>query len=189
MVQDVTVLIVEDEPTVADLFAAFLEPRFETRIATTVAEALDTIDERIDVALLDRRLPDGPGRLVLESIRDRGYDCRVAMVSAVTPDFDILELGFDHYLVKPVTREELYEAVETLLNRATFDAKLREAASLVTKRVVLEAEKSSNELDLSTEYARLESRIDTLESDIDKINHQFTTSDYRAMFRDIGSVS
>lgn len=34
------------------------------------------------------------------------------MVTAVKPDFDIIDMGFDNYLVKPVSKDNLYTTVE-----------------------------------------------------------------------------
>jgi len=61
------------------------------------------IDETVDVVLLDRMMPGMSGQEVLAAIRERGLDCRVAMVTAVDADFDVIEMGFDEYLGKPRT--------------------------------------------------------------------------------------
>ena len=94
---DPTVLVVEDEPDIAALYSGFLEERYDVTVAETATEAVDRVDAAVDVVLLDRRLPDGSGDDVLEHIRESGYDCRVAMVTAVEPDFDIIDMGFDLY--------------------------------------------------------------------------------------------
>ncbi|MFB6373664.1 MAG: tetratricopeptide repeat protein, partial [Bradymonadaceae bacterium] len=54
---------------------------------------------------------------VLEEVRERGLDTRVAMVTAVDPDLDILKLDFDEYVTKPLSEEDLQETVEQLLTR------------------------------------------------------------------------
>ena len=90
-----TVLVVEDESDIAALYAGFLRERYAVTVAATVAEAKEVVDESFDAVLLDRRLPDGSGDEVLEHVRERGLDCRVAMVTAVEPDFDIIGMGFD----------------------------------------------------------------------------------------------
>lgn len=53
------------------------------------------IDEDVDVVLHDCRMPDRSGGQTLERIREQGYDCRVAMVTAVDLDFDIVEMDFE----------------------------------------------------------------------------------------------
>ena len=188
MTEDTTVLIVEDQPDVLALYEQFVGEQYTVRTATTVEAAVDIVDESTDVVLLDRRLPDGDGQRVLERIREQGYGCRVAMVTGVVPDFDIVGMGFDHYVVKPISRDGLLDAVEVLLGRTEYGTKLRETASLVSKRALLEAEKSADELAASTEYRQLVDQVDTLQRDIDAISTDFTPADFRAMFRDIESA-
>ncbi|WP_418281820.1 HalX domain-containing protein [Halorubrum sp. DTA98] len=183
-----TVLVVEDEPDIAALYAGFLEEQYDVTVAETAAEAIDRIDETIDVILLDRRLPDGSGDDVLEHTRERGYDCRIAMVTAVEPEFDIIDMGFDLYLTKPVSRSNLLAALETLLTRTEYDELLQQAAALASKRAVLEAEKPTVQLKKNESYDDLLARLDDLDADIDDLGESFSTDDYRAMFRDIGDA-
>jgi DNA-binding response OmpR family regulator len=88
------------------------------------------------------------------------------MVTAVNPDFDIVELGIDDYVVKPVGRENLHETVDRLLALDAYDERQRELSSLKVKRNVLELEKSNAELADSDEFARLERRIAELEAEL-----------------------
>ena len=120
--EDPLVLVVEDEPDLADLYATWLSESYRVRTAYGGHEAIEKLGSEVDVMLLDRRMPDLPGDEVLEVVRDRGLDCRVAMVTAVEPDFDIVAMGFDDYLVKPVSREDLQETVSNLVVRNEYDA-------------------------------------------------------------------
>ncbi|WP_313692654.1 response regulator transcription factor [Halorarum halobium] len=182
-----SVLIVEDEPEVAELYRGYLEGTYDITVANTGEEALERADEQVDAVLLDRRLPDISGAEVLAELRARELDCRVAMVTAVEPDVDIVEMGFDLYLVKPATRDDIVTAIERLDTRSNYDAKLRRTAALVTKRAVLEAERTPAELRSSSEYDELLSRIESLQGDLDDIATAFSPDDYRMLFRDIGS--
>ena len=110
-----TVLIVEDERDLADLYAEWLKSAgYRTHTAYRGATALEAADEAVDVALLDRRLPEMQGEEVLDRIRERGLGCAVAMVTAVEPEADIVEMGFDEYAVKPVGESELTALVDEL---------------------------------------------------------------------------
>ncbi|TKX52052.1 response regulator, partial [Halorubrum sp. SS7] len=54
------VLVVEDEPDLADLYAAWLGDEYRVRTAYGGREALDQLDEtddEVDAILLDRRMP------------------------------------------------------------------------------------------------------------------------------------
>jgi len=52
-----TVLVVDDEPDVADAYAAQLQNEFIVSTAYGGQEALDKIDDSVNVVLLDRRMP------------------------------------------------------------------------------------------------------------------------------------
>jgi DNA-binding response OmpR family regulator len=162
------VLIVDDEERVAETYDLRLEAEYETEIALSGEEALQTVDEGVDVVLLDRRMPGLSGEEVLEEIRKRGLDCRVVMLTAVEPDFDITEMAFDDYVVKPVEREKLRAVVDRALAITAYNDQLQELSSLKLKRNVLEVELSSQELERSEKYSRLVEAIESLEREIDR---------------------
>ncbi|MUW15953.1 response regulator [Halorubrum sp. CBA1125] len=128
-----TVLAVDDDPDLAELYRVYLDPAYDVRIATEGEAALTAMDEAVDVVLLDRRMPDMSGDELLSAIREEGYDARVAMLTAVEPDVDIVDMPFDDYKTKPVTREDLLALVEVLLRRAEFDERSQEFFALVSR--------------------------------------------------------
>jgi len=181
-----TVLVVDDEQDVADLYAMWLEDDYRVRSAYEGDAALDVLDESVDIVLLDRRMPGQSGDEVLEEIRDRELNCRVVMVTAVKPDFDILEMGFDDYLVKPVSKDDLHETVERMLTRVDYGEKLQEYFSLVSKKAVLEAEKDQQALEESEGYAELEADIEGLRSQVDDTRDELDDhEDFVAAFQDL----
>ncbi|TKX79309.1 response regulator [Halorubrum sp. SD626R] len=178
--QSPLVLVVEDEPDLADLYAAWLSDEYSVLTAYGGQEALDQIDEAdddVDAILLDRRMPGLSGDEVLAAVRERGIDCRVAMVTAVEPDFDILKMGFDDYLVKPVTSDTLRETVDGLLRRGEYDTDVQELFSLTSKKAILETEKSATELADNQEYQDLTERIEELRSKADNSLEAVTEDD------------
>jgi len=164
---DVSVLVVEDEPDLADLYAHWLGTEYDAQTAYSGPDALDVLDSTIDVVLLDRRMPGMPGDDVLAEIRDRELACQVSMVTAVEPDFDIIDLPFDSYLVKPLAKEGLFTTIEDLRSRQAYDESVRELITLMGKRKLLETEKDPYELDDSDAYADLLDRIDELHETVD----------------------
>ncbi len=183
------VLVVEDEPDLADLYAAWLGDEYRVRTAYGGQEALeelDAVDDEVDAILLDRRMPGLSGDEVLSAVRERGIDCRVAMVTAVEPDFDILEMGFDDYLVKPVTSDTLKETVAGLLRRGEYDTEMQELFSLTSKKAMLETEKSATELADNDEYQRLTDRIEELRSRADESLEAVTEDedDFEKLFQE-----
>ncbi|WP_227355553.1 response regulator [Haladaptatus salinisoli] len=167
---DVGVLIVDDESEVTDLYEAWLS-EFRTYTANDGREAVTTLDrlsERIDVVLLDRKMPGAGGETVLETIRDRGHDCRVAMTTAVAPDYDIIDMEFDEYVTKPVDGETLRETVTALHARAEYADRLTRYYSLVATHANLVAERPHDELRESEEFVALESEIETVRRTLDE---------------------
>jgi two-component system response regulator AdeR len=186
---DPVVLIVEDEPDVAETYRLWLEEDYDARVAQDGDEGLELLDESTDVVLLDRMMPGLSGDDVLEHIREENLGCRVAMVTAVEPDFDILEMGFDAYISKPVGTDQLGETVENLLERAEYDSLLQEYYSLVEKQATLEATKSRAELDHSDEYDHLKGEIDSLRDNLtDTLGGIEDDDDFIATIREFDEV-
>ncbi len=181
-----TVLVVDDEPDVADAYAAQLADEYSVSTAYSGEEALETLDDSVDVVLLDRRMPGISGDEVLEHIRDRDVSCRVAMVTAVDPDFDIIEMPFDDYVIKPVSRDDLFDTIDRLLTSAEYESKLREYYALTAKHAALMSNKPEAELAESEEFAKLETRVDDLREELDETVSQFDDDDFVAAFRDLG---
>jgi len=182
-----TVLVVDDERDVADAYAAQLEGEYDVTTAYSGREALDSLDASVDVVLLDRRMPGVSGDEVLEHIRERGINCRVAMVTAVDPDFDIIDMPFDDYVIKPVSRDDLFSTIERLLTCSAYEERLQEFYSLTAKHATLTANKSDSELAESEEFAELERRLETTKAELDQTVERFDDEDFAAAFRDIGS--
>ncbi len=83
-----TILLVEDDDPTARLLRLLLE-RVGMTVwrAKTVAEAMEAIELRPALIMLDLRLPDGSGVDVLKTVRARRLPCKVAVVSAASePD-------------------------------------------------------------------------------------------------------
>ncbi len=183
-----TILIVEDEQMLADLYADFLA---EYNVLTTYSgeEALETICDDVDVVLLDRRMPGLSGEEVLEAIREAGYDCRVAMVTAVTPDVDILDMGFDDYLTKPIDMGDLVETVERLLELNTYDQLIEEYYQLASKRAALEAEQENIDITEHDEFSKLTDRIGEIENEIRANEETRSQVDIRSLLRSDSSTN
>ena len=160
---DATVLAVDDEPDLAELYRVYLDSAYDVRVATGGEAALDAMDETVDVVLLDRRMPDMSGHDVLEAIRSEGYDARVAMLTAVEPDVDIVEMPFDDYKTKPVTKEDLLTLVEVLLHRAAFDERSQEFFALASKKAALEATGTTG----TEEYEELVDWMESVRVEVD----------------------
>lgn len=118
-----SVLVVEDEPTIADLVARYLDrARFETRVAVDGKSALREIARRApDLVVLDLMLPAVDGLEVMRRTRREGNDRTAFIVlTAKGEESDRitgLRLGADDYVVKPFSPSELVARVEAVLRR------------------------------------------------------------------------
>lgn len=182
-----TVLVVDDNRPLVDLYAAWVADTFRVRTAYGGQEALEQLDDTVDVVLLDRRMPELSGDEVLAHIRARTLDTRVALVTAVDPDVDVLELGFDMYITKPVDRDTLHETVETLLRRSSYSERVREYFTLVEKKAALEATNGDAELAESAEYRSIGAEVESLDAEMERLEATFDDADFAVLFRDIDS--
>lgn len=179
-----TVLLVDDEKEVADVYSLRLRDSYDTRVAYSGEGALEAIDIDVDVVLLDRRMPDISGDDVLAEIREKGYDCRVIMLTAVDPGLDIVDMPFDDYLCKPVEKEDLVAAIDQQLQIKEYDEQLSEYFEVTSKLALLESELPPKELEKSDELGRLEERADDLEAEMSGLLDGFDSIE--EAFQDIG---
>ncbi len=163
-----TVLVVDDEQEVADVYALRLRDQFNTRVAYSGRDALETMDVDVDVVLLDRRMPDISGDDVLAEIREKGYDCRVIMLTAVDPGIDIVDMPFDDYLCKPIEKSDLVEVINQQLEVIRHDEKLSQYFELTSKLAVLESELADEEAEDNEELLELQARAEELREELDE---------------------
>ena len=182
-----TVLVVDDEPDLVDLYATNLASEYEVRRAYGGEEALELIEDAddFDVALIDRRMPEVSGDEVLERLSLVVPDCRVAMVTAVEPDFDVIEMPFDEYLVKPITRADIRTTVSRLLSLESYREKRQEGFTLASKVAALRAHKDPEDLEGNGEYERLVERLEAIREDLDETAASFGPGDFAAAFGDL----
>lgn len=170
MVEDITgeptVLIVEDDAELADMYFNWLKDDYHVEAYLSGEDALERLRPDIDVVLLDRRLPDVSGEDILREIRGMQLPTYVVMVTGIRPDAAILELEFDDYLVKPVTQDDLRDAVERMLDRQRHDERLRELFQIISKLATIEAKMETDRLRENETYLELESRLESLWEEI-----------------------
>ena len=182
---ETTVLVVDDERDIADLYSTWLAEQYTVRTAYGPVEALEKVDDAVDVVFLDRQMPEMTGDEVLDRVREEGFDCRVVMVTAVDPDFDIVAMPFDDYLTKPVMLDELRDAVERMQTREEYDETLQDYFALSSKKATLEAQKDPVELQGNEEYERLDQQVEELREEADDTVAEISeTDDFEAIFQE-----
>nr|WP_233149647.1 response regulator transcription factor [Kineosporia sp. A_224] len=117
-----SVLVVEDEPAIADLIRTYLErERFAVRVVGDGVTALDAVRRgRPSVVVLDVGLPGMDGSEVCRRMRQDGDWTPVLFVTARDDEVDRvlgLELGADDYVTKPFSPRELVARVKAVLRR------------------------------------------------------------------------
>jgi two-component system alkaline phosphatase synthesis response regulator PhoP len=116
-------LLVEDEPgLVMTLTDRLIAEGYEIETATTAPQALAAAGNgHYDAILLDVMLPGGNGLDVCRTLRQRGVQTPILMLTAKGQVVDRvvgLKLGADDYLVKPFEMAELLARIEALLRRS-----------------------------------------------------------------------
>ena len=129
-----TVLIVEDEQSIASFVSLYLKNAgYDVRTAATGAEALaQAAASEVSLIILDLMLPDIDGIDVCRRIRQRS-EVPILMLTARDEDVDKiigLEVGADDYLTKPFNPRELVARVKSILRRAAPERREVESAQL-----------------------------------------------------------
>jgi two-component system, OmpR family, phosphate regulon response regulator PhoB len=119
-----TILIVEDESSIAELIAFTLEEAgWTTFVVSTAAAAWEFVQQRTpQLVVLDWMLPDGTGMHLLSKIRgDRQLQqMSVIMLTAKSMEEDKLaglDNGADDYITKPFSPRELTARIKALMRR------------------------------------------------------------------------
>ncbi len=156
------VLIVDDDPTLAEVVAGYLARTGHE--VTTVADGRSAMDSITaappDLVVLDLMLPEIDGLEVCRRIRSGHPDVRVIILTALGEEDDRiagLEVGADDYVTKPFSPRELVLRAESVLRRTSrrdeapadgTRAVLR-AGSLVVDTAARKATKNGAELPLT----------------------------------------
>jgi len=145
MTQPHTVLVVEDETSIASFVAAYLKNSgYAVRTASTAQAALaELASEPPAIIVLDLNLPDGDGVELCRHIR-KSSDVPILMLTARDEDVDKiigLEVGADDYMTKPFNPRELVARVKSVLRRAAPERRRSESAELRHGELVINAGK------------------------------------------------
>jgi len=124
------ILVVEDDRKVAKALREGLQAEhYDVRVASNGEEGFFLVNhETFDIVLLDLMLPRRDGIEVLTTLRKRGLQTPVLILTAkdtVEDRVHGLDLGADDYLVKPFAFPELVARIRALLRRGRMDQVLR----------------------------------------------------------------
>jgi DNA-binding NarL/FixJ family response regulator len=114
---EIRVLLVDDHQLLTDALAQLLGHEGDIRVAgvaRTVSEAKAAARDRVDVVLMDYRLPDGTGADATRAIKARWPAAKIIMLTAISDDetvLDSIQAGADGYLTKDRAIEDVVGAV------------------------------------------------------------------------------
>ena len=116
------ILVVDDEPNIAELLSAALSfEGYQVGVAATGAEALEQVRTfRPNLVMLDVMLPDFDGTEVCKRLRNQGEQMPIVFLTArdtVQDKVEGLSMG-DDYVTKPFSIDELMARVGAILRRA-----------------------------------------------------------------------
>jgi len=157
------VLVIEDDPTVGGFIRRGLEEqRYRVSLVTNGEEGERiAASESFDVVILDMRLPGKSGLDVLQSLRARGFETPVLVLTAqdaVDAKVRTFRAGADDYVTKPFAFEELLARVEALSRRPKVMASpVLKVADLEVNRDTREVHRDGQPIELTPkEFAVLE---------------------------------
>lgn len=123
MMAEKRILIVDDEPNTRKGLAKMLEVwsagRYQILQAENGQEAREIVEkEKIHLLITDIRMPEITGLMLVEGLKKAGKDLVVIIISSYsefTYAQEAIQLGVKNYLLKPLNRQKLIEAVEQAL--------------------------------------------------------------------------
>ena len=120
-----TVLVVEDEASIAEVVSLYLKRAgYNVLIAPDGRQAMSMFDhQRPDFVILDLMLPEVDGLSLTRWLRDRS-DVPIIMLTARREEIDRitgLEMGADDYVIKPFSPQELVSRVRAVMRRLGRD--------------------------------------------------------------------
>jgi two-component system, OmpR family, response regulator ResD len=163
-----SILVVDDEPTITDVVARYLERAgYSTRIAGDGADALRIAGEsRPDLVVLDLMMPGMDGLEVMRRLREHERVSVILLTAKGEHTDRIIGLrqGADDYVVKPFSPAELVARVDAVLRRVDSSPQLEEPIAFegfeldpVARRVTVrgeEAQLTVREYDLLLHFVR-----------------------------------
>lgn len=148
----IRILIVDDHPVVRAGLATLLGTQEGLHVVASAAsgeEALEILrQQKVDLVLLDLRMPGLNGIETLQAMRREGIRSRVMMLTSYETDEDIyrsVQGGAEGYLLKNTSQEELIDAIRTVHSGGKYIP--RRIASRLTERM-MRSELTSRELEI-----------------------------------------
>ena len=139
----IRVIIVEDDAMLAQLNAQYLSQFPQLRVEATFSNGRDALvylqEHEIQLAVVDVYMPMLNGLELLRSLRSRGIQTGVIMITAATEMSvveEALRLGIEDYIIKPFSFSRLQEAVQRYLGRMNLVKSSKRADQAVVDKLL-----------------------------------------------------
>jgi two-component system catabolic regulation response regulator CreB len=153
------ILVVEDEPAIAESIAYSLRrDGFTVSVAGTLAAAEREL-KQVDLIILDLMLPDGSGFDLIGQVRRSKSATAVIVLSSRDGEADrvaALETGADDYVTKPFSPREIVARVRAVLRRASAAVGAEPAAAEPLPLTVDEATRRAHVHGRTVDLTRVE---------------------------------
>jgi DNA-binding response OmpR family regulator len=181
---DTRILLVEDEPNIAEVVSLYLKRAgYQVLAVKNGTDAMGALQRELpDLLVLDLMLPGTDGYTITRWLRDRS-DVPIIMLTARREEAERiagLEMGADDYVIKPFSPQELVSRVRAVLRRAKPPAGDQESAiqferlqiDPVTRLVLVDNQETvltAREFDMLWLLARHPRQVFTREQLLDRI--------------------
>jgi DNA-binding response OmpR family regulator len=169
------ILLVDDEKQLTEALSVILKKNnYSVDCAFNGEDGLDMALTGIyDLVVLDIMMPAPDGLTVLKTLRKKGINCPILMLTAksdITDKIDGLNLGADDYLTKPFVTDELLARIKALLRRKEkFTGDVLSFGDILLDRDTFELVKDNRKITLGKkEFQILEMLILNSGKSIDK---------------------
>ena len=177
--KELTLLYVEDEADVRELFLTLIKRHFrEVYAATNGIEGLELFQKHhIDIIISDIRMPKMDGLEMVKKIKEINPEVFVIFITAFSDSSylkEALELGVEGYIVKPIDKNRLYQKLNFLAEilhqkrekeeyfelLKTFFDRYEDALALIKgQKIILYNQKFTDYFDCTTTLSELEEKI------------------------------
>ncbi|OUS11953.1 hypothetical protein A9Q89_07265 [Gammaproteobacteria bacterium 53_120_T64] len=119
-----SILIVDDDPTLLRLYAAYLAKKYKVGVATSAEEAIEKLKcKKVDLIISDINMPQMSGLGLCKQLQLNQHTETLPFIFLSAHDNSHLQqrangLGVDDYLRKPVDKQRLTCSIERVLSRS-----------------------------------------------------------------------
>ena len=151
-------LVVEDDQNQADLYRKWLENYDVEQI--DIEQLHEELGNDILAVILDRDLGGKVSEKYLNLLE--ASNLPVIMVTGLEPDIEIAEMYIQDYIVKPVSKERLRDAVNDMTSLIKKTSSERKVESIKSRKEILESHIPNSKLKQSEEYIKLVRKLEDL---------------------------